>query len=72
MSRYTATQYPGVRYREHPDRKHSGRPDRYFSIRYKRDGKLLEEAVGWASDGMNARKATNLRSEIIQNIKEGK
>jgi integrase len=72
MSNYLPTQYPGVRYREHAERKYNGKPDRYFFIRYKKAGTTKEEAVGWASNGMNARKATNIRSEIIQNIKEGK
>jgi hypothetical protein len=71
MSQYVSTQYPGVRYREHKDRKYNGRPDRYFFIRYKRAGKLVEEAVGWASNGMNGAKATKLRAEITQNIREG-
>lgn len=71
MAKYISTQYPGVRYREHKDRKYNGKLDRYFFIRYKIGGKLKEEAVGWASNGMNAQKATKLRSEIIQNIKEG-
>jgi len=72
MSTYHSTQYPGVRYREHEERKYNGRADRYFFIRYKKAGKTKEEAVGWASSGMNAQKATKLRSEIVQNIKEGK
>ena len=28
--------------------------------------------MGWASHGMNAQKASRIRSEIVQNIKEGK
>lgn len=72
MAEWQPTQYPGVRYREHPTRKHNGKADRYFSIRYKRAGKTVEESVGWASNGMNAQKAANIRSEIVQNIKEGK
>lgn len=72
MARYFSTQYPGVRYREHKTRKYNGKPDRYFFIRYKRSGKSVEEAVGWASQGMNAQKATKTRSELIENIKLGK
>jgi integrase len=44
--------YPGVRYREHKTRRISpGAPqkDRYFFIRYKLDGKDIEEGLGWAS-----------------------
>lgn len=66
------TQYPGVRYWDSKTKKHNGKPDRYFYIRYKRSGKLVEESVGCSSRGMNAGKANRLRAEITQNIKEGK
>lgn len=53
------TQYPGVRYREHPTRKtDNGTPDRYFFIRYRLNGKHKEEGLGWSSQGMNAKKAS--------------
>ncbi len=47
----------GIRYREHPTRKHNKKPDRYYVIYYRvtgEDGKKArkEEAVGWASDGI--------------------
>lgn len=71
MSEYFSTQYPGIRYREHSTRKFNGKPDRYYFIRYKRSGKAIEESVGWASHGMNAQKATKIRVELVQNIKEG-
>jgi len=61
--KWHSTQYPGVRFREHPTRKYRGKPDRYFVIRYKRQGKLIGESVGWASQGMNAQKANRIRSE---------
>lgn len=66
------TRYPGVRYREHPDRMNGRQKDRYFVIRYKRAGKTISEAVGWASHDMDAQRANLLRAEIIQNIREGK
>lgn len=72
MSKYISTQYPGVRYREHSERKYNGKPDRYFFIRYKRQGKTIEEAFGWASTGANAQKANKVRSELIENIRLGK
>lgn len=65
------TQFPGVRYREHPKRKHNGKPDRYFAIRYKIQGKLKEEALGWSSQGWNAQKASLQRSELVRNQKMG-
>lgn len=67
-----ATQYPGVRYREHDTRKHGVRYDKYFSIRYRVNGKLKEEGVGWASSGMTAEKASKILSEIRENIRTGK
>ena len=64
--------YPGIRFREHPERLYNRQKDRYFIIRYKRNGKSIAEAVGWASHGMNEQKANLMRAEIIQNIREGK
>ncbi len=72
MSKYFSTQYPGIRYRKHTTRKFNGKLDRYFFIRYKCNGKTIEEAVGWTSHGMNAQKATKIRSDLIQNIKLGR
>lgn len=61
MSRkWQGTNYPGVRYREHAERKYNNKLDRYFSIRYKRPGKSVEEGLGWASQGMNAQKSQSL------------
>ena len=56
MSQYQSTQYPGVRYREHKERKHNGKLDRYFFIRYKRHGKTIEEGAGWSSQKVNAKR----------------
>ena len=70
--KWIKTQYPGLRYYKHPERKHNGKKDRYYVIRYKRHGKAVEEKAGWASHGMNAQKANLLRAEIMQNIREGK
>lgn len=49
--------FPGVRYREHPTRKHGLKKDRYFAIRYQKDGKRKEEGLGWASEKWTAEKA---------------
>lgn len=42
----------GIRYREHETRLHGRRPDRYWCLQYKRNGKVVNEAVGWWSDGI--------------------
>lgn len=67
------TQYPGVRYYEHPNRKQrSGQPDRFFSIRYKIDGRTVEETLGWATDKWSAEKAHAVLAEIKANRRTGK
>ena len=65
------TNFLGVRYREHAERKNGIKPDRCFSIRYKLDGKDKEEVAGWASEGMNAEKAFKILSTIRDNIRLG-
>ena len=40
----------GVRYREHPTRKHGAVPDRYYALQYWWQGKTINEGLGWASD----------------------
>ncbi len=47
----------GIRYREHPSRKHGLKPDRYYILRYIVDGVKRQEALGWASEGVTLEKA---------------
>ena len=50
-AKWISTNFKGVRYYEHPTRKHGKViKDRYFAIRYQRDGKRVEEGIGWASE----------------------
>lgn len=58
MSTWQKTTFPGVRFREHTKRKHNGRPDRYFTIRYRANGEAKEERLGWASEGWTAQQAS--------------
>ena len=63
-----STQFPGVRYRVHKSRKHNGNKyDQYFFIRYRVNGKLKEEGIGWASTGWNATKASLMLAELKKN-----
>ncbi len=49
---------PGIRCRKHPTRKHGAvKPDMYFVLRFRVDGKAYQEALGWASEGMTLEKA---------------
>jgi integrase len=68
--RISQTKFVGVRYREDPDKRFQGRADRYYFIRYQK-GKQVEEGVGWASQGMTPQQASNLRGEIVANIRSG-
>jgi integrase len=45
-----STKFRGVRFREHPTRKHGVKRDRYFAIRYQKDGKRVEEGIGWTTE----------------------
>lgn len=72
MSSWKSSRYSGVRYREHPTEKFRGRPKKYFVIRYKRHGRLVEEAIGWESTAINAHKCADIRNQILSNIKTGR
>jgi len=72
MASWKSSRYSGVRYREHPTEKFRGRPKKYFVIRYKRHGRLAEEAIGWVSAGINAQKCSDIRNQILSNIKTGR
>lgn len=71
MSKWTKTQFPGVRYREHPERKHGRQPDRYYVITYKLDGKTKDEAIGWASEGIKPSACFDIHKELKENRRKG-
>jgi len=51
--KWISTNFKGVRYYEHPTRKIGKSKimkDRYFAMRYQKDGKRLEEGIGWMSE----------------------
>ena len=72
MAEATKSNHPGVRYRDSKTRKNGIKPDRYFFIRYKLNGKDKEEGVGWASEKVSAATAAGLLAIIKNNIKTGK
>lgn len=63
-----ATKTPGVRYRLHPTRRHGINFDKYFFIRYRVDGRLKEEGLGWASEGWTEKKAAAELAKLKENI----
>lgn len=50
MAEWIKTKHKGIRFREHPTRKRGVRKDRYYTIRYKLDGKDREERLGWETE----------------------
>ena len=71
MAKWIKTNFPGVRYREHPTRKYGVKRDQYFTIRYKLAKKDREEGLGWASEKWTAAKAYERLSELKENRKAG-
>jgi len=61
----------GIRYYEHPTRKHGVARDRYFAIRYKVEGKTKEEGLGWWSEGWNLDRAIAERSKLKESHRTG-
>ncbi|MFH1243598.1 MAG: site-specific integrase, partial [Pseudomonadota bacterium] len=47
---WKGTNFTRFRYNEHPTRKHGVGKDKYFAIRYQRNGKRVEEGIGWTSE----------------------
>ena len=62
----------GVQYRESGKRRHNGRPDVCFYIRYKVDGKLIREKIGQKSEGYSAQVAEEIRAKRIRDYRHGK
>lgn len=72
MNARKSTRYPGVQVRESSERRYRGRPDVCYTIDYRANGKRIRQDVGWASNGMNAAIAANIRSQRINDAKIGK
>jgi integrase len=64
MANRWITAAPGIRYRQHPSRKHGARLDRYFTLRFSVDGHQVEEALGWSSDGWTVARAQEELSRL--------
>jgi hypothetical protein len=76
MTTWKKTRFVGVRFRESATRKHKGKPEKYYSIRYRSHGKTVEEGVGWESETIKTGNITpqycsSRRGEIIHNLRMG-
>jgi len=65
------SKHEGVRFREHPTRRHGVGPDKYFAIRYRVGGKRHEEALGWSSWGWSASKAAQTLAKLQEAARTG-
>ena len=72
MARKWIQAFPGIRYYEHETRRQkNGRADRYYAIRYSRDGKQVEEGLGWATENWTTDKAQSVLAKIKEGIRTG-
>ena len=62
------TAAPGIRYREHPTRRHGKARDRYYTLRVSVNGRQVEEGLGWASEGWTLGRA----QEELGKLREAK
>ncbi|MDQ7044418.1 MAG: tyrosine-type recombinase/integrase [Sulfurimonas sp.] len=66
-----STKYDGVYFRYSRKKKHNGKADKSFKIRYRLNGRSKNEKIGWLSDGISAEFARNIRSERVVAIQHG-
>lgn len=62
---------PGILVRESAARLYRGKPDRYFSVRYRVNGSRHQEGLGWASDGWNVEKARAILQDLQMAARRG-
>ncbi len=63
--------HKGIRIKKHPIRKHGVKPDIYFTCRFQFNGKRINSALGWASDGWTLDKAIVRMNELKEEAKAG-
>lgn len=61
----------GIRKYEHLTRKHGSKPDVYYALRYRVEGKRYEEGLGWASQGWTLERARLTLAELMVAKKTG-
>lgn len=62
---YQTTKAVGVTFYESETKRYQGRPDKCYYIRYKVNGQLKREKVGWASEGYSVALASQIRNERL-------
>lgn len=69
--RIRCKRYTGVYYRESTKRKHKGKPDRRYWVAYPHpgSGKTTWSPIGWGSEGVTERHASNEREKLMKGTK---
>lgn len=65
------SKHEGVRYREHATRRHGRYADRYIVVRYRVNGRRIDEAIGWTSQGASLDRAAEILAVLRQNHRTG-
>ncbi|PHR53602.1 MAG: hypothetical protein COA44_15170 [Arcobacter sp.] len=65
------TKYDGVYYRLARNKRHNGKPDKTFKIRYRLNGVSKNESIGKLSEGFSAEFARNIRNKRIMDARFG-
>ncbi|QJB56552.1 site-specific integrase [Pseudodesulfovibrio sp. zrk46] len=68
---FSTEKYPGIRWQQHPKRKHGVRFDRHFGYRFMFNGKRYEGFLGWESEGWSELKAHTQKELYLENAKKG-
>ncbi len=71
-TKWIKTEFNGIRYKEHPTRKHGVKPDRYYNLRFQSDGHSVDQSLGWASEGMTLHKAALVMADLKEELRLGK
>ncbi|MCT4625463.1 hypothetical protein [Halodesulfovibrio sp.] len=69
MSKWIKSKFPGVRFREHPNRKHGITAEKYYTITYKLDGKTKTGSCRLASEGIKPSYCAELLATLKRNKK---
>ena len=69
--KWQSSRFPGVRFYEHPTRRHGVRADKYFAIRFQIQGHRKEEGLGWSSQGWSEKKAADALAELREAARRG-
>jgi integrase len=65
------TRFNNVSFYESKTKRHDGKPDKCFFIRYMHQGKQVREKIGWASEKYTAQDAHQIYAERLRTIRHG-